>query len=108
MANITLKNNSISTCGDLPNIGEKAKNFCLIGKDLKKVTLNDFKGEKIVMNIFPKGFGNLKLSQDFISLYFDEVPVMAKICALYFLANVNEPGFAIFLGPFGPSLVIQM
>ena len=36
MANITLKNNPISTCGDLPNIGEQAKDFSLIGKDLKE------------------------------------------------------------------------
>ena len=43
MANITLKNNPITTCGNLPNIGEEAKNFSLIGKDLKEVTLNDFK-----------------------------------------------------------------
>ena len=53
MANITLKNNPISTNGNLPNIGEEAKDFSLIGKDLQKVTLNDFKGERIVMNIFP-------------------------------------------------------
>ena len=53
MANITLKNNPITTCGNLPSIGENAKNFCLIGKDLNKVTLNDFKGERIIMNIFP-------------------------------------------------------
>jgi thiol peroxidase len=30
-----------------------AKNFSLIGKDLQEVTLNDFQGERIVMNIFP-------------------------------------------------------
>lgn len=53
MANITLKNNPITTSGDLPNIGKQAKNFSLIGKDLKEVTLNDFKGQRIVMNIFP-------------------------------------------------------
>ena len=53
MANITLKKNPITTSGDLPNIGEQAKNFSLIGKDLQEVTLNDFQGERIVMNIFP-------------------------------------------------------
>ena len=53
MANITLKNNPITTCGNLPNIGEEAKDFSLIGKDLKEVTLNDFKGVRVVMNIFP-------------------------------------------------------
>ena len=53
MASITLKNNPILTSGNLPNIGEEAKDFSLIGKDLKEVTLSDFKGERIVMNIFP-------------------------------------------------------
>jgi thiol peroxidase len=53
MANITLKNNPITTSGNLPNIGEKAKDFSLIGKDLKEVTLNDFIGVRVVMNIFP-------------------------------------------------------
>ncbi len=53
MANITLKKNPITTSRDLPNIGEQAKNFSLIGKDLQEVTLNDFQGERIVMNIFP-------------------------------------------------------
>jgi len=53
MANITLRNNPITTCGNLPSIGENAKDFCLIGKDLNKVTLNDFMGERIIMNIFP-------------------------------------------------------
>ena len=38
MVNITLKNNPITTCGNLPNIGEEAKDFSLIGKDLKEVT----------------------------------------------------------------------
>jgi len=53
MANITLKNNPISTSGNLPIIGEQAKDFCLIGKDLQEVSLNDFQGKRIVMNIFP-------------------------------------------------------
>ena len=43
----------MSLYGNLPNIGEKAKDFSLIGKDLKEVTLSDFMVERIVMNIFP-------------------------------------------------------
>jgi len=53
MANITLDNNPTTTSGYLPKNGEEAKDFCLIGKDLKEVTLNNFQGERIVMNIFP-------------------------------------------------------
>ena len=53
MANITLSNNPTKTLGNLPKIGEAAKDFILIGNDLQDITLNDFKGVRVVMNIFP-------------------------------------------------------
>jgi thioredoxin-dependent peroxiredoxin len=53
MANITLSNNPTKTLGNLPKIGEAAKDFLLIGNDLQDITLNDFKGVRVVMNIFP-------------------------------------------------------
>ena len=34
MANITLGNNPIKTIGNLPEIGEQAKDLCLIANDL--------------------------------------------------------------------------
>ena len=53
MANINLNNKPTRTSGNLPNIGTTAKNFSLVGKELNEVTLDDFKGERIIMNIFP-------------------------------------------------------
>lgn len=53
MANITLKGNPIHTSGELPNIGDKAKDFELVKNDLSKTTLKDYLGSKIVLNIFP-------------------------------------------------------
>ena len=53
MANITLSNNPTKTLGNLPKIGEAAKDFLLIGNDLQDITLNDFNGVRVVMNIFP-------------------------------------------------------
>ena len=53
MANITLKTNPISTIGELPSTGSKATDFTLIGKDLKEVSLKDFEGQKLILNIFP-------------------------------------------------------
>ena len=53
MTNITLSNNPTKTLGNLPKIGEAAKDFLLIGNDLQDITLNDFKGVRVVMNIFP-------------------------------------------------------
>jgi thioredoxin-dependent peroxiredoxin len=53
MAKITLKGNPINTIGELPKVGEKAKDFTLVKSDLSKATLADFKGVKLVLNIFP-------------------------------------------------------
>jgi thiol peroxidase len=53
MAKITLKGNPINTIGELPKVGEKAKDFTLVKSDLSKATLADFKGTKLVLNIFP-------------------------------------------------------
>jgi thioredoxin-dependent peroxiredoxin len=53
MAEITLKNNKISTIGSLPKIGEKSPKFLLTKTDLADITENDFSGKKIILNIFP-------------------------------------------------------
>jgi len=53
MAEITLKGNKIHTIGQLPEINENAKDFQLVANDLSVKTLADYKGERIVLNIFP-------------------------------------------------------
>lgn len=53
MATITLKGNPIHTAGDLPEIGSKAPDFLLTKTDLADVSLKDFAGKRIVLNIFP-------------------------------------------------------
>jgi thiol peroxidase len=53
MSKITLKGNTINTSGQLPSVGSKAKDFRLIGSDLSPKTLANFKGEKLILNIFP-------------------------------------------------------
>jgi thiol peroxidase len=53
MAIITLKGNKINTSGNLPKIGETLKDFELVKNDLSKVSLKDFSGSMLVLNIFP-------------------------------------------------------
>lgn len=53
MASITLKGNPVNTNGDLPKTGTKALDFKLIQSDLSSTTLADFKGSKLILNIFP-------------------------------------------------------
>ena len=53
MAQITLKGNPIHTSGELPKAGAPAPGFTLTRKDLSEVSLPDFKGQRLVLNIFP-------------------------------------------------------
>ncbi|MGC9512224.1 MAG: thiol peroxidase [Fidelibacterota bacterium] len=53
MAHITLKGNPIHTSGDLPRVKDKAPDFLLTTTDLKDVSLKDFKGKNLLLNIFP-------------------------------------------------------
>jgi thioredoxin-dependent peroxiredoxin len=53
MAKITLKGNAVNTIGSLPQIGSKAKDFALVKTDLSTVSLEDFKGTNLVLNVFP-------------------------------------------------------
>ena len=53
MAEITLRGNPIHTVGELPAVGSPAPAFTLTGSDLADVTLGDFAGKTLVLNIFP-------------------------------------------------------
>ncbi|AOW19947.1 thiol peroxidase [Urechidicola croceus] len=53
MATITLKGNKFHTSGELPSEGTKALDFSLVAGDLSRKTLADFKGSKLILNIFP-------------------------------------------------------
>jgi thiol peroxidase len=53
MAKITLKDNPINTIGNLPVVGTSAPDFVMTKSDLSDVSLKDFAGKRIVLNIFP-------------------------------------------------------
>lgn len=53
MATITFQGNTINTKGNLPAVGSQASDFLLIGEDLSEKTLADYKGKKVIFNIFP-------------------------------------------------------
>lgn len=53
MAKITLKGNAINTSGNLPEVGSQAKDFSLVANDLSVKSLSDYKGNKVILNIFP-------------------------------------------------------
>ncbi len=53
MADITLKGNPIHTKGNLPAVGSKAPDFKLTNGELAEKSLTDYKGKRVVLNIFP-------------------------------------------------------
>lgn len=53
MATITLKGNPVHISGDFPRIGQPAPDFTLTKTDLSDVKLADFKGQRVILNIFP-------------------------------------------------------
>ena len=53
MAQATLKGNPFHTAGELPRVGSQAPSFSLTRTDLSAVSAADFKGQRLVLNIFP-------------------------------------------------------
>lgn len=53
MATITLGGNKVHTLGNLPETGAEAPDVELVDSDLGRVHISDFRGHKVLMNIFP-------------------------------------------------------
>ena len=53
MASITFKGSPITTVGELPKVGEQAPDFTLTNDSLQDISLKDFAGKRLVLNIFP-------------------------------------------------------
>jgi thioredoxin-dependent peroxiredoxin len=53
MANITFKGAPISSVGSLPNVGDQAPDFSLTNNSMKDISMADFAGKRLILNIFP-------------------------------------------------------
>ncbi|MDH3281094.1 MAG: redoxin family protein, partial [Gammaproteobacteria bacterium] len=53
MARITFQGDPLNTNGDLPAVGEPAPGFTLVDGNLNDVSLTDFRGKKVLLNIVP-------------------------------------------------------
>ena len=51
MASITLGGNAVNTSGSLPQVGTNPPDFQLVKSDLSVVSLADYKGSRVVLNI---------------------------------------------------------
>ncbi len=53
MTTITLQGNPIETVGELPTVGSAAPAFSLPNTSLESVSLADFAGKNVILNIYP-------------------------------------------------------
>jgi thiol peroxidase len=53
MGQVTFKGSAVNTNGSLPAVGTQAPDFKLVGAGLNEISLADFKGKRVVLNIFP-------------------------------------------------------
>jgi len=53
MATVTLGGNPVHTIGELPKIGSELPHFELTATDLSVKTNSDFKGQRVILSIFP-------------------------------------------------------
>ena len=53
MATIHMKSTPVQTVGDLPEVGAPAPDFTLTGADLSPVTLQELRGRRVILNVFP-------------------------------------------------------
>lgn len=53
MATTSFKGTVVHTIGELPKIGTLAPDFSLVKNDLSEASLADYRGSKVILNIFP-------------------------------------------------------
>lgn len=53
MATTKFKGTEVNTNGTLPAVGSQAPEFTLVGAALQEIHLADYKGKKVLLNIFP-------------------------------------------------------
>ncbi len=53
MAQIALDGTPTTTIGELPEVGKTAPDFSLTKTDLSSVSLQDYRGSRLILNIFP-------------------------------------------------------
>lgn len=53
MQTVYFQGNPVDVYGEMPTVGTQAPEFELTSADLSEVKLNDYKGKRLVLNIFP-------------------------------------------------------
>lgn len=78
---ITYRGTPVSTVGGLPEKGAKAPEFTLVGTELNDITLKDFAGRRVILNIFPSiDTGVCATAARTFNKLADELPNTTVVC----------------------------
>lgn len=81
MATIKLRDTSIHTSGELPPLGSPAKDFELVTKSLARVSLKDYTGTRLVLNVFPSlDTGTCAASVRYFNQLANDLPNTRVLC----------------------------
>lgn len=53
MSTVKFKGNDVHSSGELPKVGSQAPDFVLVNGGLQEIHLSDYKGKRVLLNIFP-------------------------------------------------------
>ena len=53
MSTVKFKGGDVNTNGSLPAVGSQAPDFVLVNGSLQEIYLSDYKGKRVLLNIFP-------------------------------------------------------
>ena len=53
MATVKFKGGDVHSIGNLPEVGSNAPDFTLVNASLQEIHLSDYKGKRVLLNIFP-------------------------------------------------------
>ena len=121
MSTVTFQGNSVAVSGQFPQAGQAAADFTLTDGELNDIRLADFKGQKVLLNIFPSvdtgvcatsvrtfnekaaALGNTKV----ICVSMDLPFALGRFCAAEGIENVQAASafrHAEFLNAYGVAL----
>lgn len=117
---VFLNGNPMHLVGELPKVGDQAPYFVLVDKDLNDFNLEDYKGKRVVLNIFPSidtpvcAASVRKFNQDVANLantvvicVSEDLPfAAANFCAANNIENVRTG--SAFRSDFGKTYGIEL
>jgi len=120
MAETKLGGNPVHTVGELPSVGSPAPSFSLTKGDLSQVGIEDYAGQRVVLNIFPsidtptcaasvRRFNELASSLDntvVLNVSADLPFAQGRFCGAEGLANVENA--STFRSDFGQAYGVTL